>query len=100
MLRAVGFVATEDMIAAGISRKILDVIDPLQLDPSLLIQAGDGHLSPSPTLPPNSMATRMDSATGSSLSFSLSLSHCTHSLTHSPRTHTRTHLIGNPRSVR
>ena len=48
--RAVGFVATEDMSAAGISRKIMEVIEPLQLDPSLLIQAGDGDLSSSSTL--------------------------------------------------
>ena len=44
--QAVGFVANEDTSAAGVS-KILEVIEPLQLDPSLLIQAGDGHLSPS-----------------------------------------------------
>ncbi|KAK9961766.1 hypothetical protein ABG768_007166, partial [Culter alburnus] len=35
--RAVGFVATVDMTAAGISKKILEVIEPLQLDPSLCV---------------------------------------------------------------
>lgn len=31
------FVATGNMSAAGISRKILEVIEPLQLDPSLCV---------------------------------------------------------------
>lgn len=35
--RAVGFVAIEDMSATAISRKILEVIEPLQLDPSLCV---------------------------------------------------------------
>lgn len=35
--RAVGFVATVDMTTAGISKKILEVIERLQLDPSLCV---------------------------------------------------------------
>lgn len=35
--RDIGFVATEDMTAAGISKKILEVIEPLQLDPCLCV---------------------------------------------------------------
>lgn len=35
--RAIGFVATVDMTAAGISKKILEVIEPLQLDPCLCV---------------------------------------------------------------
>ena len=35
--RAIGFVDTSDMSASGISEKILQVIKPLQLDPSLCV---------------------------------------------------------------
>lgn len=35
--RAVGFVATEEMHATAIAHKILEVIQPLQLDPSLCV---------------------------------------------------------------
>uniref|UniRef100_A0A667Y2X2 TTF-type domain-containing protein n=1 Tax=Myripristis murdjan TaxID=586833 RepID=A0A667Y2X2_9TELE len=35
--RAIGFVETSDMSASGISEKILQVIEPLQLDPSLCV---------------------------------------------------------------
>ncbi|KAL7376948.1 hypothetical protein ABVT39_018890 [Epinephelus coioides] len=35
--RAVGFVATNDMTSSGITKKILEVLEPLQLDPELCV---------------------------------------------------------------
>ena len=35
--RAVGFVATPDLSAKGISEKILEVLEPLELDPALCV---------------------------------------------------------------
>lgn len=35
--RAVGFVATDEMSSSGITKKILEVLEPLQLDPELCV---------------------------------------------------------------
>ena len=84
-----GFGATQDMSAAGISRNILEVIEPLQLDPSLLIQAGDGHLSP---LPP-SLSSSQFRPGRIWLSVNLSLSLARSRITLSTHAHTELKIL-------